>query len=168
MEWSSTKHMNAGKRSKRSALEADAVRRPAAEQMDPPDRSRGGVDPPTEGSHHREKTSARDRHTERTETANQEQQNASSSSSCDTNNQETSSDVPTSMVPGRIVQTVYPVRYQGTVLYIPTGGFMRPQQLLQKMRSEEWRFKGGEMIYVACFSKIRPFFSTILIILCGN
>lgn len=144
--------MNTGKgsrrlhRQKNSALEDDAtevaVRPGAAEQTDPLDGSRSGVDPATKGSHYCEETSARDGHTGRARTANQGQPKASSSSR-DTNNQEAGSergpydDIPMFMVPGRIVQTVYPVRYQGTVLYIPTGGFLRPQRLLQKMRSEE-------------------------------
>lgn len=147
--------MSTGKRSRRlhrqknSALEDDAtevaVRPGAAEQTDPLDGSCSGVDPATKGSHHCEETSARDGHAGRARTANQGQPKASSSSSPsrDTNNREAGSergpcdDVPMFMVPGRIVQTVYPIRYQGTVLYIPTGGFLRPQQLLQKMRSEE-------------------------------
>lgn len=144
--------MSTGKRSRRlhrqknSALEDDAkevaVRPGAAEQTDPLYGSRSGVDPATKGSHHCEETSARDGHAGRARTANQGQPKASSPSR-DTNNREAGSerepcdDVPMFMVPGRIVQTVYPIRYQGTVLYIPTGGFLRPQQLLQKMRSEE-------------------------------
>lgn len=152
------KNMSTSKRSKRlhrqksSAPEDDAaeaaVRPGAAEQTDPLDGRRSGVNPPTESSHHREETSARDRHTVRARTVNHGQPEASSSASSDANNQEAGSkqglcdDIPTFMVPGRIVQTAYPVRFQGTVLNIPTGGFLRPQRLLQKMRSEEWRFKG--------------------------
>lgn len=141
------KKMNTGKlsksqsRRKRSALEDDATkaagRSDAAAQTDPVGGSYG-FGQKIEGSHRGEETSARDPHTGQNRAANQGHANKPSSSSCDTNKQGARcqqgpcDDIPTLMVPGRIVQNVYPVKYQGTVLYIPTGGFVRPHELLDK------------------------------------
>lgn len=147
--------MNTGKgwkrhsRQKKSTLEDDsreaAGRSAVAVQTDPVDGS-PGIRRQTGGSRHREETSAKDPNTGRVRTANQgdpskppppsppppshdTKKHGASCEPCD--------DIPTLMVPGRIVHNVYPVRYQGTVLYIPTGGFLRPHGLLHKMTSEE-------------------------------
>lgn len=139
--------MNTGKRSKqpgrRKQLEDDAtaaaVRLSASVQTDPVNVScsKGRQ---TEGSRHREESSTGDLQTGPARPANQGLSDGPSVS-CDASKQEARcercNDVPTLMVPERIVQTVYPIRYQGTVLYIPTGGFLPPHGLLHKMRSEE-------------------------------
>lgn len=87
-----------------------------------------------EGSHHREETSAQDAHMGQASSMNQGQSNVLRSR--DVNNREQ---------PGansQIVKNLCPVRYMNRVLYIPTGGFLRPQHLvLQSMESEEWKLK---------------------------
>lgn len=142
---STGKRLKRHSRRKKSALEDDtteaAGRSSAAVQTDPEDGS-CGIGRHTRGSHLREETSATDLDTERARAANQGHP-SEPSSPCDTSKQgagcepEPGDDTLTFMVPGRIVQNVYPVRYQGTVLYIPTGGFLRPHGRLHKMRSEE-------------------------------
>lgn len=143
--------MNTGKRSSRhirrkkstsgdDTTEA-AGRSAVAVQTDPVD---GNQHRQSEGPQHREETSAGDPHPGRVRAADQgHTSEPPSSSSRDADKQGAEceraprDDIPTFMVPQRIVRNVYPVQYQGTVLYIPTGGFLRPHALLHQVRSEE-------------------------------
>lgn len=137
----SAQKMDTGKRLKRpsrrkkSALEDGATE--AAVQTDPVNGSCASG-PQTGGSHRRQEGSAGDPRAGRVRGHSDEP-----SSTGDTSQQGAGrgrgrcDDKPTLVVPGRIVQNVYPVRFQGTVLYIPTGGFLQPHGLLDKMRGEE-------------------------------
>lgn len=112
------------------------------QQMDSLEGRRGRFDQLCEGSHHCEETFAQDVYMGQTSSMNQGQSNVLQS--CDANNQEvgsnrgSSNDVPALRLPEQIVKNLCPVRYLNRVLYIPTGGFLRPQHLvLQNMETEE-------------------------------
>lgn len=112
------------------------------QQMSSLEGRHGSFDLLREGSHHCEETSAQDVHMGQAGSMNQGQSNVLRSH--DVNNQEvgpnqgSSNDVPASRRPEQIVKNLCPVRYLNRVLYIPTGGFLRPQHLvLQSMETEE-------------------------------
>lgn len=112
------------------------------QQMSSLEGRHGRCDLLREGSHHGEETSAQDVHMGQASSMNQGQSNVLRSH--DVNNQEvgpiqgSSNDVPVLRHPEQIVKNLCPVRYLNRVLYIPTGGFLRPQHLvLQSMETEE-------------------------------
>lgn len=112
------------------------------QQMGSPEGRHGRLDLLREGSHYYEETSAQDVHIGQASYMNQGQSNVLRSH--DVNNQEvgsnqgSSNNVPVLRLPEQIVKNQCPVRYLNRVLYIPTGGFLRPQHLvLQSMETEE-------------------------------
>lgn len=112
------------------------------QQMDSLEGRHGRLDLLREGSHHCEETSAQGGYMGQTSSMNQGQSDVLQSR--DVNNQEvgsnqaSSNDVPVLRLPEQIVKNLCPIRYLNRVLYIPTGGFLRPQHLvLQNMETEE-------------------------------